>query len=88
VNQLSLLELEPKRFDENRKPDNRHPWLILRAWGGRPADWRCEVCGELATVNLYGDAWVFLRPQLAEPHSPRGHYDEQQSHDCEPRAWQ
>lgn len=68
MNQLSLLDLEPKRFDENRKPDSRHPWLILSAWGGRPTDWRCEACGELATVNLYGDAWVFLRPQLIAMH--------------------
>lgn len=85
MSQLTLVWSAP--FDPEREPDNRHPWGKFLAWGGRQTEWRCNVCGEQATVSACTGRWLFFRPQLAKP--PRGpwHYD-RQSHVCEPREWQ
>lgn len=89
MSQLALVWSAP--FDPDRAPDNRHDWgrphAMLPTNPECPKEWRCDTCGELATLSTFAEKWLFLRPQLAT--KPRGewHYAED-SHPCEPREWQ
>lgn len=88
--QLPLFE--PSAIDPEREPDDRHEWESIPGTVGVRASetthtrWRCNTCGELATVSAFTGKWLFLRPQLAK--APRGpwHYGNE-SHVCELRAW-
>jgi len=52
----------------------------------RRDEWRCEVCGELATRSVLDGTWEFFRPQLAKKPKGAWHWATI-SHVCEPRAW-
>jgi hypothetical protein len=51
-------------------PDSRHPWGRMSFMRERQDEWRCAICGELATRNILDGAWEFLRVQLAK--KPKG----------------
>jgi len=47
---------------------------------GRPDEWRCNTCGELALRDLDG-SWAYLSPVRGDEQWPK------QSHQCKAREW-